>query len=220
MIVPNLHPGQKPLRPTSASLRTPRGGEASAARQRAEGQATPRLRPATEGQPTPEEDEPWLFRFEKLLSTGDVWRMGFSRLIVLNAQGWADEPTAAAEICEAFQSREGLPSLALEHKLSLESAVAPAFLRGDVLISIRCDVCSTLPDPQKHGALNTVGKLIDAVSNVWTQYDEMEDPELGAVVVVLEGFEGDMLTCEWSPGDVAPYPVTHLDQELTQFLKP
>ena len=185
--MPNLHPGQKPVRPMSASLRTPRGGDASFARMRAEGQATPRLKPATEGQPTPEEEEPWLFSFEGLLTTGNVWKLGFSRMILLNAQAWADPSLAATEMCEAFQSRETLPALANEHKPALESAVAPAFLRGDVLISIRCDLCEALPDEQKRAALNSVGKLIDAVSNVWTQYDEMEDPELGAVVVVLEG---------------------------------
>ena len=86
MMIPNLNPGQKPTRPMSASLRTPRGGDPSMARLKAEGQATPRLRPTTEGQPTAEEDEPWLFSFDGLLSTGDVWRMGFSRLILLSAQ--------------------------------------------------------------------------------------------------------------------------------------
>merc|ERR1711972_195312 len=98
-----------------------------------------------------------------------------------NAQAWANPALAAAEMSEAFQSREILPALENEHKPVLESAVAPAFLRGDVLISIRCDLCNTLPDDQKRAALNSVGKLIDAVSNVWSQYDEMEDPELGAV---------------------------------------
>eukprot|EP00966_Prymnesium_polylepis_P023934 551020-Prymnesium_polylepis.3 len=64
---------------------------------------------------------------------------------------------------------------------------------------------------------------MDAVSTVWTQYDEMEDPELGAVVVVLEGFKGDVLSCQWSPGQdadaSAQYPVTQLDSELSQFFK-
>jgi len=221
--VPNLHPGQKPARPKSASLRTPRGGDASFARLRAEGQATPRVKPVTEGQPTPEEDEPWLFSLEGVLSTAQVWRMGFSRLILMNAQAWSDPTLAASEMSEAFQSREMLPGLGMEHKPALESAVAPAFIRGDVLISVRCDLCEELPDEARRAALNNIGKLMDAVSTVWTQYDEMEDPELGAVVVVLEGFKGDVLSCQWSPGQdadaSAQYPVTQLDSELSQFFK-
>ena len=137
MIVPNLNPGQKPVRPMSASLRTPRGGDPSMSRLKADGQATPRLRPATEGQPTAEEDEPWLFSFERPLTTGDVWRMGFSRLIVLSAQGWALEDVAAGEICEAFRTTESIPALQAEHKPSLELAVAPSFLQGDILITVR-----------------------------------------------------------------------------------
>lgn len=173
MIVPNLNPGQKAVRPTSASLRTPRA-EAGSTRPRVEGQATPRLPPLPGGQPTPEEDEPWLFSFELLLSTADVWKLGFSRVVVLNAQGWGDHSVAASEICEAFQSRESLPGLELEHKPSLEVAVAPAFLRGDVLISIRLDLCEEQPEAEATAARNAVGKLIDTISNVWTQYDEME----------------------------------------------
>ena len=32
-------------------------------------------------------------------------------------------------------------------------------------------------------------KLVDCISSVWSQYDELESETLGAVVVVLEGFE-------------------------------
>ena len=95
------------------------------ARLKADGQATPRLRPAQEGQPTAEEDEPWLFGYDGLLSTGDVWRMGFSRLILLNAQGWAADDVAAGEICEAFRSKEAIPAMGDEHKVWLRSARSP-----------------------------------------------------------------------------------------------
>ena len=95
--------------------------------------------------------------------------MGFSRLILLNAQGWAADSVAALEMCEAFQSSEALPGLGAEHRNSLESAVAPAFLHGDVLISVRCDMCETLVDEEKRAALNSVGKLVDAISTVWMQ---------------------------------------------------
>ena len=189
MIVPNLNPGQKPLRPTSASLRTPRGGgdQSTSRPQKADGQATPRLRPTHEHMPTSEIEEPWLFSFERPLNTGDVWRMGFSRLLVLSAQTWTNEEVAAGEICEAFRSREIIQGMSAEHKSSMEAVVAPSFLKGDTLISVRCDQCYTLPPEELRRSINCVAKLVDCVSNVWMQYDEMADPDLGAVVMVLEG---------------------------------
>ena len=68
-------------RPQSASLRTPRGSDPSFNRLRNEGQATPRL-PAPTTEVAPGEEEPWLFSFERCLTTMDVWKMGFSRVIV------------------------------------------------------------------------------------------------------------------------------------------
>ena len=47
----------------------------------------------------------------------------------------------------------------------------------------------------------------------------MEDPELGAVVIVLEGFKGTQLGGEWKPGDAIEYPVTLLDAILAAFFK-
>ena len=41
-------------------------------------------------------------------------------------------------------------------------------------------------DDERARASAAVAKLIDAVSEVWLQYDAMDDPELGAVVVILE----------------------------------
>ena len=72
----NLNPAQaQRMRPQSASLRTPRGqGDPSFARMRADGQATPRMQPKPEAPPG--EEEPWLFRFERSLTTMDVWKMG------------------------------------------------------------------------------------------------------------------------------------------------
>ena len=86
---------------------------------RTQDQATPRLS-APAVPPPPGEEEPWLFSFHRPLSTQDVWRMGFSRVIVFGAHHWADEAVAAAEISEAFRMREALPSLAEEHKPALE----------------------------------------------------------------------------------------------------
>ena len=41
-------------------------------------------------------------------------------------------------------------------------------------------------EDERARASAAVAKLIDAVSEVWLQYDAMDDPELGAVVVILE----------------------------------
>ena len=79
----NLNPAQAQassrLRPQSASLRTPRGnnGDPSFNRMRADGQATPRQAPKPEA--APGEEEPWLFSFERSLTTMDVWKMGVRR---------------------------------------------------------------------------------------------------------------------------------------------
>ena len=76
MIQLNLNPAQaQRIRPQSASLRTPRGGDRSFDRLRNDGQATPRL-PAPREAPPPGEEEPWLFSFERSLTTMDVWKMG------------------------------------------------------------------------------------------------------------------------------------------------
>ena len=211
MIVPNLNPAQLTKRPMSASLRTPRGGDQSFARLRNEGQATPRQAPKE----VPEgEEEPWLFSFKRSLTTMDVWKMGFSRVIIFGAHHWADTTTAAAEIAEAFGAREPLPGLAAEHKDSLQAMISPAVLRGDVLIAVQCSQCSLLPKPQRDVCVQNAAKLIDAISNVWTQYDEMGETDLGAVVIVMEGFEQDELLAEWSTDDRIRYPVTELDDGL------
>lgn len=84
MIALNLNPAQaQRMRPQSASLRTPRGGsggDPSFNRLRAGGQATPRVAPPSEV-PPPGEEEPWLFSFERHLSTADVWKMGVRAFI-------------------------------------------------------------------------------------------------------------------------------------------
>jgi len=218
MISLNLNPAQQSrMRPQSASLRTPRG-DPSFNRMRNEGQATPRLPPKPEAPPG--EEEPWLFGFERSLTTMDVWRMGFSRVIVFGAHHWAEEATCAAELSEAFRAGTPLPGLTLEHKQSLETIIAPCFLKGDVLLAVQCTQLSLLPADEQAACLGHVAKLIECVSNVWTQYDEMAEAELGAVVVVLEGFSKPELTADWGAGDdMMTYPVTELDEDLSAFFK-
>jgi hypothetical protein len=189
MIVPNLNPAQIAKRPMSASLRTPRGGDASFSRMNrgeTDERATPRL-PAPAEEVPPGEEEPWLFSFVRPLTTLDVWKMGFSRCIVFGAHHWVDEATAAAELSEAFRASEPLKGLGMEHKATLEAVIAPCFLRGDVLMAVQCTQCSLLPDDERQACMRNVAKFLDCVSNVWCQYDEMSEPELGAVVAVLEG---------------------------------
>ena len=69
-------------------------------------------------------------------------------------------------------------------------------------------------DDERARASAAVAKLIDAVSEVWLQYDAMDDPELGAVVVILENSKATALAAEYGPDDKGmEYPVTEL---LTQ----
>lgn len=220
MIVPNLNPAQvraAAARPASASLRTPRGGDQSFARLR-EGQATPRLQPNPDV--APGEEEPWLFRFGRSLNTMDVWKMGFSRVLIFGTHQWADTATAAAEISEAFNAQQPLKALGPEDRDTLEALISPAFLRGDVLIALQCSQCSHLPAAEKAICVTNAAKLIDAVSNVWTQYDDMGEADLGAVVVVMEGFDDDVLSVDWG-GTHEPitYPVTELDEDFSAFFK-
>ena len=248
MISLNLNPAQAArARPQSASLRTPRGqtGDPSFNRLRNEGQATPRLAPKPDV--TPGEEEPWLFAFARSLNTMDVWKMGFSRVICFGAHHWVDEATAAAEISEvrpsqlqshsclcratahprscaptpaqAFRASTPLTNLSAESKEPLESIIAPCFLRGDVLLAVQCTQLGLLPPEEQAACIKIVAKFVDCISNVWSQYDEMEDPELGAVVVVLEGYTEAALTAEWAPDDSMTYPVAPLDEELTVFFK-
>jgi len=217
MIVPNLNPAQMARRPMSASLRTPRGGDQSFARLRNDGQATPRqgYKPdVPEG-----EEEPWLFSFHRSLSTMDVWKMGFSRVIIFGAHHWADTQTAAAEMSEAFGASTPINGLAAEHKDALEAMISPSFLRGDVLVAVQCSQCGMMPEDERALCIRNAAKLIDAISNVWTQYDEMGEPDLGAVVVVMEGYEGGDLIAEWSETDRIRYPVAELDEDFSVFFK-
>ena len=142
--------------------------------------------------------------------------MQFSRVIVFGAHHWADEETAARELSEAFRSSL-LTSL---DKSNLETIIAPCFLGGDVLLAVQCTQLSLLPEADRSDCIARVAKLVDCVSSVWTSYDEMGSDELGAVVVVLEGFSESMLTAEWGGGEGAmSYPVTPLDEELSVFFK-
>ena len=52
-----------------------------------------------------------------------------------------------------------------------------------------------------------------------TQYDEMQSNELGAVVVVLEGYGDRVLAADWGVDEGLLYPVTALDEELSAFFK-
>jgi hypothetical protein len=172
--VPNLNPSQvAKLRPQSASLRTPRG-DPSFSRLRNDGQATPRLKPP-EVAPAAGEEEPWLFSFHRSLTTMDAWRMGFSRVMVFGAHNWADEATAASELCEAFRATKPMPDLSARYKPDLEAMIAPCFLRGDVLLAIQCTQCSSLPEADAKKCIAHVAKMLDCVSNVWMQYDEMSE---------------------------------------------
>lgn len=219
MIVPNLNPAQiKAARPQSASLRTPRGGDSSFNRLQREGQATPRLAPKPEVQPG--EEEPWLFSFERPLTTMDIWKMGFSRVICFGAHYWADEAACASELCDAFRAERPIAGMGAEHKASLETIIAPCFLRGDVLLAVQCTQLRMLPQDEREACMRNVAKLIDCVSNVWMQYDELGDPSLGAVVVVLEGCAESVIEAAWGGGEEGmQYPVTPLDEELSIFFK-
>ena len=46
----------------------------------------------------------------------------------------------------------------------------------------------------------------------------MGSADLGAVVLVLEGFSESTITAEWA-GETMSYPVTPLDEELSAFFK-
>ena len=137
MMQSNLNPGQMArARPMSASLRTPRGARPNDPARLRDGQAIPRLPPKVEEDPG--EDEPWLFAFPRCLTTADLWKMGFAQAIMFNAAGWTNEATAAAEISGALRRAAPLKGLGDEHREDLESAIAPTFLGGDVVIAVAC----------------------------------------------------------------------------------
>ena len=218
MIRPNLSPGQMARvgRPQSASLRTPRGTKAedpSFARLREGQQATPKLPPKPEAPPG--EEDPWLFGFPRSLTTAELWKMGFAQVLLLNAAGWTVEATAAAEISGALKAGRPLKSLSAEHREDLESAIAPAFLGGDVIIVVACQGLEALSDDDRACCVRHLSRFVDCVSSVWSQYDAMGDDSLGAVVVVLEGCGVPAITADWSDGEEPMmYPVTALAEDL------
>jgi hypothetical protein len=61
-------------------------------------------------------------------------------------------------------------------------------------------------------------KLVDCISSVWSQYDELESENLGAVVVVLEGCGLHVVSADWGDGEEPmAYPVTPLDESLAPY---
>ena len=75
-------------------------------------------------------------------------------------------------------------------------------------------------DERARAEAAAVAKLIDAVSEVWLQYDAMDDPELGAVVVILESSKATALAADYDPDDKGlEYPVTELDEQLSAFFR-
>ena len=140
MIQSNLNPAQARIaRPTSASLRTPRGArteDPSFARLKSEAQATPRL-PPPEVDPEAGDEEPWLFRFARSCTTAEVWRMGFSRVVVFSTANWADAAAPVRELNEAFRPRQPIADLSRASTEALQAAIAPTFQRGDVLFVSR-----------------------------------------------------------------------------------
>jgi hypothetical protein len=143
--------------------------------------------------------------------------MGFAQAIMFNAAGWTNEATAAAEISGALKAKRPLKGLSAEHRADLESAIAPAFLGGDVIIVVACQALEVLPADDRECCLSCLAKLLDCVSSVWSEYDEIEDETLGAVVVVLEGAAMPSVTADWADGEPTPYPVTMLDESLAPY---
>ena len=149
------------------------------------------------------------------------------------------------ELNEAFRPRQPIADLSRASTEALQAAIAPTFQRGDVLFTINCvrtprnfgaqfgAQLSDLPmappqvheyadwaDDERARASAAVAKLIDAVSEVWLQYDAMDDPELGAVVVILENSKATALAAEYGPDDKGmEYPVTELDEQLSAFFR-
>ena len=150
MIQSNLDPAQARIaRPTSASLRTPRGArteDPSFARLKSEAQATPRL-PPPEADLEAGDEEPWLFRFARSCSTAEVWRMGFSRVVVFSTANWADAAAPVRELNEAFRPRQLIADLSRASTEALQAAIAPTFQRGDVLFSKPRHSPATSPPP-------------------------------------------------------------------------
>ena len=53
---------------------------------------------------------------------------------------------------------------------------------------------------------------------MWSQYDELESENLGAVVVVLEGCGLHVVSADWGDGEEPmAYPVTPLDESLAPY---
>ena len=147
--------------------------------------------------------------------------MGFSRVVVFSTANWADAAAPVRELNVAFRPRQPIADLSRASTEALQAAIAPTFQRGDVLFAINCvHEYADWAEDERARASAAVAKLIDAVSEVWLQYDAMDDPELGAVVVILENSKATALAAEYGPDDKGmEYPVTELDEQLSAFFR-
>jgi hypothetical protein len=206
----------KPLqgyRPTSGA-RTPR---------RPTSARTPRARAQNLAQA---DDKPWLFGLDRPLTSAEMVSLGFTRALILDADEWVDEAVAAETVSDAFRLSEPLPSLSIEYRELLMGAMHASFsgcaFGGDLLIIVRSERLVDLEE----GSVESdcchvcIGRVIDAIAQSWEAANELGDPTLAAVIVVMESFPSRKVRPIWGePADAEQrmHTVVALEDDLSNF---
>ncbi|KAG8458210.1 hypothetical protein KFE25_001502 [Diacronema lutheri] len=204
-------------RPTSGA-RTPR---------RPTSARMPRARDAPEA-PPPADDKPWVFGIDRALTSADMSAMGFTRVLVFDADGWVDEAAAAEVVSDAFRLPEPLRSLGLAERPALMRAMHAAFSGcasgGDLLVVIRTERLIDLEDgsADSERCYTCVGRVVDAIARAWEAANDAGDRTLAAVIVVLEMFPKRRVEPVWGePADAErpAHTVVALEDDLSNFFE-
>ena len=235
-------------RPMSASLRTPRGNPSAPPERTRDGQAIPRLAPRPEEAPPGEEEPwlfafPRCLTTADLWKMGFAQAIMFNAAGWTNEAVAAAEissalrravplPSLSAEHREDVEGAiapsfiggdvviciacHGLDNLSPRDRESCEACMAVRPHRT----CAPAPAPAPAPEPARHlaGMPRAWQKLVDCISSVWSQYDELESETLGAVVVVLEGCGLHVVSADWGDGEEPmAYPVTPLDESLAPY---
>jgi len=90
-----------------------------------------------------DDDETWLFSVKTAMTTSDIAKMGFTNIILLDANRWRSEgeadlltsaAAAAADVFYCFGMKEAIPSLSASHRQQLRDQLVCSFCGQQLLL--------------------------------------------------------------------------------------
>ncbi|GMH39982.1 hypothetical protein BSKO_07886 [Bryopsis sp. KO-2023] len=181
--------------------------------------ASARPRPAVvnaieEQAPPPQNDEAtwWMFKSEEVLSVSDVATAGFANCSILDAARWqggsADnaQNLAIKDLSYTFGVDISADSITSETSPALLEALRIAFCShgSDLLIIVQnAPQASDEEDPTSQ----VVARIIDLINKAYEAAESDGDIQLAGVSVVLENYNGSIITGQWENGQEFSYAV-------------